>query len=74
MAIYNTGRYLDDSIGSLLNQTIGFDNIQIILVNDGSIDNTEQICLNYQKLYSENIIYFSLNPYIFLDLSLFYQN
>ena len=60
MAIYNTGRYLDDSIGSLLNQTIGFDNIQIILVNDGSIDNTEQICLNYQKLYSENIIYINI--------------
>jgi cellulose synthase/poly-beta-1,6-N-acetylglucosamine synthase-like glycosyltransferase len=39
MAIYNTGRYLDDSIGSLLNQTINFNEIQIILVNDGSIDN-----------------------------------
>ena len=38
MAIYNTGRYLDDSIGSLLNQTINFNEIQIILVNDGSID------------------------------------
>ena len=56
MAIYNTGRYLDDSIGSLYNQTIGFSNIQIILVNDGSIDNSEQICLKYQKLYSKNII------------------
>jgi glycosyltransferase involved in cell wall biosynthesis len=56
MAIYNTGRYLDDSIGSLLNQTIGLSNIQIILVNDGSIDNSEQICLKYQKLYSKNII------------------
>ena len=29
--IYNTGRYLDDSIGSLINQTIGFKNIQIRL-------------------------------------------
>ena len=36
MAIYNTGRYLDDSINSLINQTINFKKIQIILVNDGS--------------------------------------
>ena len=29
VAIYNTGRYLDDSIGSLINQTIGFEQIQL---------------------------------------------
>ena len=57
ISIYNTGRYLDDSIGSLINQTIGFQNIQIILVNDGSTDDTENICLNYKKLYDKNIIY-----------------
>ena len=33
IAVYNTGRYLDDSIGSLLNQTINFTNIQIPLVS-----------------------------------------
>ena len=58
--IYNTARYLDESIGSILNQTIGFENIQLILVNDGSIDNTEGICLKYQKLYSQNIIYIKI--------------
>ena len=57
MAIYNTGRYLDKSIGSLLNQTIGYKEIQIILINDGSTDNSEEICLKYQKLYSNNVIY-----------------
>ena len=56
MAIHNTGRYLDESIGSLLNQTIGYKEIQIILVNDGSTDNSEEICLKYQKLYLNNII------------------
>ena len=60
IAIYNTGRYLDDSIGSLLNQTIGLDKIQIILVNDGSTDNSEEICLKYQKNYSNNIIYIKI--------------
>ena len=56
MAIYNTGRYLDESIGSLLKQTIGYENIQIILINDGSSDNSEEICLKYKNSYN-NIIY-----------------
>ena len=57
ISIYNTGRYLDESIGSLLNQTIGFKNIQIILVNDGSTDISENICLKYKEKYDKNIIY-----------------
>ena len=57
IAVYNTGRYLDDSIGSLVNQSISFENIQIILVNDGSIDNSEELCLNYKNEYPKNIIY-----------------
>ena len=60
IAVYNTGRYLDDSIGSLLNQTINFSNIQIILVNDGSSDNSEEICLKYQKEYNKNIVYIKI--------------
>ena len=55
--IYNAGRYLDDSIGSIINQTIGIKNIQIILVNDGSTDKTEEICLKYQRKYNKNIFY-----------------
>ena len=51
---------MDDSIGSLFNQTIGFENIQIILVNDGSTDNSEDICLKFKNLYRENIIYLKI--------------
>ena len=57
IAIYNTGRYLKDSIDSILQQSIGFEKIQIILVNDGSIDETEQISLKYKNKYPKNIIY-----------------
>ena len=57
ISIFNTGRYLDDTINSLLNQTIGFKEIQIILINDGSTDNSEDICLKYKNLYKNNIIY-----------------
>ncbi|MCC8073200.1 MAG: glycosyltransferase family 2 protein, partial [Clostridiales bacterium] len=56
--IYNVENYLQETIESVINQDIGFkDNIQIILVNDGSPDNSEEICLKYRNMYPENIIY-----------------
>ena len=59
--IYNTKRYLDDSIGSLLNQTIGFKKIQVILINDGSTDNSEEICKKYKKKYQKNFVYIRIS-------------
>ena len=56
ITVYNTGRYLDESINSLINQTIGFKGIQIILVNDGSTDDSEEKCLKYSNQYQKNII------------------
>ena len=61
IAIYNTGKYLNESITSVINQSIGYKEIQIILVNDGSTDNSEEICLKFKKLYINNIIYLSFN-------------
>lgn len=56
--LYNVENYIAETISSVLKQTVGFkENIQIILVNDGSSDNTEQICLEYRDSYPENIIY-----------------
>ena len=58
MACYNCQDYLDETINSLLNQTLSFeDYIQVILINDGSSDNTEEICKKYLNQYPENIIY-----------------
>jgi glycosyltransferase involved in cell wall biosynthesis len=42
---YNQGQYLDESVNSVLNQT--FQDFEIIIINDGSDDNTEEIALNY---------------------------
>lgn len=61
ISIYNSGRYLDDAIGSLVNQTIGFKNIQVILINDGSTDNSEIFCLKYQEKFPNNIIYIKID-------------
>ena len=55
--IYNVEDYLKETIESIINQTIGFDNIELILINDGSTDNSEQICLEYKNKYPNNIIY-----------------
>ncbi len=58
MPIYNVEMYLEESILSVINQTIGFkENIQLILVNDGSRDKSGDICEKYKELYPENIIY-----------------
>lgn len=45
--IYNVEKYLSKCIDSILNQT--YKNIEVLLVNDGSTDNSEQICLEYAK-------------------------
>jgi glycosyltransferase involved in cell wall biosynthesis len=45
--VYNTGKYLDRCIKSLINQT--YNNLEIILVNDGSTDNSKEICDFYTK-------------------------
>ena len=56
--VYNTEQYIAETIESVINQDIGFKkNIQIILVNDGSNDNSKEICLEYQKKYPDNIKY-----------------
>ena len=56
--VYNVQKYLEEAIESIINQTIGFENnIQLILVNDGSKDNSEEICLKYKDKYPKNIIY-----------------
>ena len=39
--VYNTSKYLEKCINSLINQTL--DDIEIIIINDGSTDNSEKI-------------------------------
>ncbi|HHX67934.1 MAG TPA: glycosyltransferase family 2 protein, partial [Gallicola sp.] len=58
MSVYNVEKYIEEAIESVINQSIGFErNVQLILINDGSTDDSEEICKKYQKIYSENIIY-----------------
>lgn len=52
--VYNVERYLDSCIESIIHQT--YTNLEIILINDGSNDGSERICLKWAKL-DERIIY-----------------
>ncbi|MDD7132042.1 MAG: glycosyltransferase [Firmicutes bacterium] len=52
--VYNVERYLEKCLDSLINQTLN--EIEIILVNDGSTDNSERIILQYKKKYNSKII------------------
>lgn len=56
--VYNVEQYLAETLDSVIAQTVGFeDNIQIILVNDGSPDDSEKICMEYKEKYPDNIVY-----------------
>ena len=48
--VYNTGRYLQECIGSILEQTVPV--YEIILVDDNSNDNSASICDRYAESYS----------------------
>lgn len=55
-AVYNVEEYIEEMIESILDQTIGLENIQLILVDDGSQDTSGLICDKYTTLYPENIM------------------
>ena len=48
--VYNAEKYISDAIESVLQQPLK--DIEIILVDDGSTDNSQEICRKYEKEYS----------------------
>lgn len=52
---YNSTAHLKSAIESVLNQH--FDDYEMIIVNDGSIDNTEAVALEYAKNFPQKIKY-----------------
>ena len=56
-AVYNVEAYLDDFLKSILNQTIAIDNLSLILVDDGSTDNSANIIEHWKSNYPKLITY-----------------
>lgn len=55
--VYNSEKYISECFESIYNQTYDFDKIQLIFINDGSSDNSGELCLKYKELYPENVVY-----------------
>ncbi len=50
-AVYKVEEYVAETIESLIAQDIGFENIQLILVDDGTPDKSGEICDRYAEKY-----------------------
>ena len=57
---YNGEKYFKRAFESILSQTIGFENIEVILINDCSTDSSPQIAKGYADQY-ENCKYIDLS-------------
>src|SRR5690625_2375414 len=55
-AVYGVENYLDEMLASLLRQTLEFKKqIQVILVDDGSVDKSGEICEQWAAAFPDNI-------------------
>lgn len=50
--VYNSEKFLESTILSVVNQTIGFENIELILVDDNSTDSSKEIIKKFSKQYN----------------------
>ena len=58
---YNSYEYLDKCFESLVNQTIGIENMEIIFVNDTSTDNTGEKLDSFEALYPDSVLVIHLD-------------
>ncbi|WP_436854888.1 glycosyltransferase family 2 protein [Staphylococcus caeli] len=60
LPVFNVEDYIGDCLESLLNQSIGEKHLEIVLVNDCSTDNTEEVIKKYESVFT-NFKYYSLS-------------
>lgn len=57
--VYNVEKYLDDCLFSVMNQT--YKNLEIIIIDDGSTDNSGEKCESYKQKDSRIVVYHKPN-------------
>lgn len=60
LPVFNVEKYVVRAFDSILNQTIGFENLEVIFVDDCSTDNSASIIQNFVNKY-DNVKYFGLD-------------
>lgn len=60
VSCHNTEDYVERCVDSILSQTIGYNALEVILVNDASIDRTGEKLCQYKKKYPDNVIVINL--------------
>ena len=50
--VYNVEKYLRNTLSSIISQSIGFENLEVILIDDNSSDSSAQIIKEYADKYS----------------------
>ena len=53
---YNVEKYVERCFDSLIHQTIGFDKMELIFINDASTDATLDLLMGFEEKYPDNII------------------
>lgn len=51
MPVYNGEKFIENAMNSIINQTFGFKNIEVIIIDDNSTDNTKNIIKEYSIKY-----------------------
>ena len=59
--VYNPGDYLRDCLDSLVRQTINKDEMEVLLVDDGSTDNSLDLCRTYASIFPFFHVYTKAN-------------
>ncbi|WP_298533990.1 glycosyltransferase [uncultured Algibacter sp.] len=59
--VYNVEKYIARCIDSLLSQNINFNDYEILIINDGSVDNSVKIVQDYCETYPNIFIHSQIN-------------
>ena len=67
--IYNVEKYLSECIDSIINQT--YKNIEVILINDGSTDQSFEIANHFSKQYKNIVLINQTNKFLMKEIKFF---